>query len=127
MLDQSGLYTTPIVYYVCGMHMQGMCEIISSKIAICENLTLENLTLENLTLYGMQLPITNCSYHGNILAELSFVFFCAGLERVDGTTVLGKLDWTWRSIRGKQLGINLEVQLVTANACCCHMYISWLQ
>ena len=125
MLDQSGLYTTPIVYYVCRMHMQGMCEIISSKIAICENLTLENLAL-----YGMQLPVTNCSYHGNILAELSFVFFCAGLERVDGTTVLGKLDRTWRSIGGKQLSISftsLEVQLVTANACRCNMYISWLQ
>ena len=45
----------PIVYYVCGMHMQGMCEIIYSKIAICENLTL--------ALYGMQLRVTNCSYH----------------------------------------------------------------
>ena len=47
----------------------------------------------------MQLPITNCGYHGINLAELSS--FCAGLERVDGTTVLGKLDLTWRSIGGK--------------------------
>ena len=49
------------------MHMQGIHEIISSKIAICENLTLENLAL-----YDMQLPVTNCSYHGSMLAELSF-------------------------------------------------------
>ena len=58
----------------------------------------------------------------------AIIFFCAGLERVDGTTVLGKLDQKWRSIGGKQLSISftsLEVQLVTTNACDCHMYISW--
>ena len=71
-----------LVYYVFGMHMLGICEIIStniSKIAIHENITLKNLVL-----YCMLLPFTNCSYQKNI--------FCAGLERVDDTTVLGKLD-----------------------------------
>ena len=66
----------------------------SSKIAVRENLPLQSLVL-----YGMQLMISICNYHGNILAELLLVF-CAGLERVDGTTVLGKLDLTmevyWR-------------------------------
>ena len=61
--------------------------------------------------------------HGKILEEVIFsFFFCAGLERVDGITVLGKLDLTWRSIGGKQLSFVftcLEVQLVTANACGC--------
>ena len=66
----------------------------------------------------MHLPVSN---HGN-----TTVIFFVGLERVDGITVLGKLDW---SIGRKQLSINftsLEVQLVTANACGCHMnIISW--
>ena len=55
MLEQLGLYTTPIVYPVCGVRMQGICEIIStnsSKITICENLTLKYLVL-----YGMQLIV----------------------------------------------------------------------
>ena len=68
----------------------------------------------------MHLPVSN---HGNIL-QLSL--FCVDLERVDGITVLGKLGW---SIGRKQLSINftsVEAQLVTANACGCHMYIiSW--
>ena len=64
------MYTTAIVYYICGVRMQEICKIIStnlSKIAIYENLTLENLVLN-----GMELPVTNCSYHGNILTEILF-------------------------------------------------------
>ena len=81
----------------------------------------------SLDFVSMHLPVSN---HGNILPQLfffclfvclfvCFFFFFVGLERVDGITVLGKLDW---SIGGKQLSItcsftSLKVQLVTTNAC----------
>ena len=41
MLDKPGLYTTPTAYYMCGMCVQQIHKIIStksSKVAICENL-----------------------------------------------------------------------------------------
>ena len=65
--------STPIVYYVCGMHMQGICEIIStnfSKVAICENLTLKDFAL-----YSIQLPVTNYSYYGQSYHFFFFFFF----------------------------------------------------
>ena len=53
-------------------------------------------------------------------------FFCAGLERVDGTKVLGKLDRIrWRETSEYYSFTSLEVQLVTPNACGYHMYILW--
>ena len=48
----------------------------------------------------MQLQVINCSYHCS-----RTMFLCAGLERVDDTTVLGKLDRKWRSIKGKQVSL----------------------
>ena len=40
----------------------------------------------------MHLPVSN---HGNILPQL--LFFFVGVERVDGITVLGKLDYWWET------------------------------
>ena len=59
------------MHVVCAC-MHGIREYVStkaSKIAIRENLAFENLVL-----CGMQLPVTICSYHSNILAELLFFF-----------------------------------------------------
>jgi len=37
-INQPDLYAMPTVYYVCGVDMQRICEIIVMKIAVCKNL-----------------------------------------------------------------------------------------